>query len=179
MVGRKVESHKWSEGWTTAEFYTIYGTTYLFLLKEKGVSHERKNVYIHEMNDDGRVGIKREYHRWTEGWSTASFYSIGGTTYIFLLKKTGIDPQGNNVTIHEMKTGGAHAVAVDGYKEDDDGTFWICVKWGHDSPNNSDSKNPGNTPWFELERAIVKVNTNRLDGKERRFISIQPIMQPT
>ena len=69
-------------------------------------------------------------------------------------------------------SGGAHAVVVDGFKEDDDGTFWICVKWGHDSPNNSDPDNPTNPPWFKLEE-----NIGNLDGKQRKFISIRPRRQ--
>ena len=68
-VGEKVESRHWSEGWTTANFYTIDDTTYLFLLKERGTDHEGNNVYIYEMKSDGTVGKKRDYELWSEGWS--------------------------------------------------------------------------------------------------------------
>jgi hypothetical protein len=177
-VGAKVESHLWSEGYTTLKFYTHRGTTYLFMLKETELSPEGKNVYIYVMNSDGTVGKKREYRRWSEGWTMANFYYNGANTYLFLLKETGTATDGNNVHIYKIKSGGAHAVVVDGFKEED-GRFWICCKWGDPSPNNSDPNNPSDPPWFELEKSIGKINTNPLDGVERRFISIQPIRQLT
>jgi hypothetical protein len=72
----------------------------------------------------------------------------------------------------DRTSGGAHAVVVDGFKEDDDGTFYVCVKWGHDSRYNSDPDNPADPPWFNLEG-----NIGNLDGNLRKFISIRPQRQ--
>jgi hypothetical protein len=48
-VGKRVVGYKWTEGWTTSEFYEINDESYLFLLKEKGFSASNKNVHIHKM----------------------------------------------------------------------------------------------------------------------------------
>lgn len=69
-----------------------------------------------------------------------------------------------------------HAMVVDGFKEDDDGKFSVCVKWGHPDPRgyNSDPEHPTDpgAPWFDLEGPIG----NR-DGTLRRLITIRPRRQ--
>ena len=109
-VGSRVPNgtYRWGEGWTTAEFFKSGAQTYLFLLKEKGYDADGKNVHIHAMNADGTVGgrVPKGTYKWGEGWTTAEFYTIGGQTYLFLLKERGYDAEGNNVHIHAMDIDG-------------------------------------------------------------------------
>lgn len=72
----------WTTGWTTASFYTIYGTTYLFLLKQGN-----GRVHIHRMNDDGTIGPRVWNRDWSSGWTTAEAFTVGTATYLFLLKE--------------------------------------------------------------------------------------------
>jgi hypothetical protein len=163
----------WTTGWTAANFYTItdpstgQDTTYLFRLKETPEGRNERNVAIHEMGS-GAPGRTVETRRWSPGWTTAEFYTISGKTYLFLLKENQLDPHGNNVTTHEMKEKcDGHAVVVDGFEEDNDGKFSICLKYGANSPHNSTVG--GDPKWVELEKHI-----HDLDGEQRRFIRIEP-----
>jgi len=173
-VGSQIMAYDWSEGWTTVKIYSFGADSYLLLLKGKGVGRDEKNVHIHLMQSDGKVGSLVDAYKWSEGWTTANIFTIidKSTSYLLLLKENGVDEDGKNVHIHQIKSTEGHAIVVDGYKEDDDGTFWICCKWGGDSPNNSDQTQSTNPPWFELEKDI-----GNLDGEKRMFISIQPLRQ--
>jgi hypothetical protein len=55
--------------------------------------------------NNGTVGSRVENHKWTEGWTTANFYTIGSKTYLFLLKERGAGADGNNVHIHQIRNG--------------------------------------------------------------------------
>ncbi len=105
-IGNRILDVKWTEGWTTAEFYRINNETYLFLLKEKGLSNSGKNVHIHRMNNDGTVGDRIATYKWSEGWTTARFYKLRGQTFLFLLKEQGLSGVGKNVHIHRMNNDG-------------------------------------------------------------------------
>ncbi len=104
-VGQEIDRHDWSKGWTTAEFYTIGGVTYLLLLKKgKGM------VHIHRMNTDGTVGPQIITYDWSTLWTTAEFYTIGGITYLFLLKESdGV------VNIYRINTDGTVGAQVRAY----------------------------------------------------------------
>ena len=67
-VGRKIGTHKWTERWTTAEFFTMGSKTYLFILKAKGTASDGKNVHIYEMNSDGTLGRNVDNRKWREDW---------------------------------------------------------------------------------------------------------------
>ncbi|MEM9204399.1 MAG: hypothetical protein AAGC53_22380 [Actinomycetota bacterium] len=91
-----VFTNRWSSGWTTAEFFSVGGRTFLFLLKESnGV------VHLHEMNGDGTAGDLIRTHDWSSGWTTAEFFSVGGRTFLFLLKESN-----GVVHLHEMNGDG-------------------------------------------------------------------------
>ena len=101
-IGSKIATYKWSGGWTLVEFYTIGFTTYLFLYKKNGTGTDNKNVHVHKMKSNGKVGAKIDACKWTSGWTTAKFYNVGIMTYLFLLKKSGNGSDNKNVHIHEM-----------------------------------------------------------------------------
>jgi hypothetical protein len=105
-VGAQIQVLKWTSGWTTAEFYRLGNTTYLFLLKRMGAGSDGKNVHIHKMNSDGTVGAQIEAHKWDRGWTTVNFYKVGNTTYCFALMKSGAGSDGKNVHIRKIKPNG-------------------------------------------------------------------------
>jgi thermolysin len=115
-IGTKIAAYKWTEGWTTANFYTIGAKTYAFLLKEKGTGSDDKNVHIHEVNANGTIGTKIAAYKWTEGWTTANFYTIGAKTYAFLLKEKGTGSDDKNVHIHEVNANGTIGTKIAAYK---------------------------------------------------------------
>lgn len=115
-VGDKVAEYKWTEGWTNVEFYTIGGQAYLFLLKEEGYSSSNKNVHIHKVDRDGSVGDRIADYRWTEGWTNVEFYTIGGTTYLFLLKEKSYGSSNKNVHIHKMNDDGTVGNGIEDFK---------------------------------------------------------------
>jgi hypothetical protein len=115
-VDEKIKDYKWSQGWTTVQFYTINNQTYLFLLKETGSSGSSKNVHIHKMNNDGMVGTRIEDHKWTGGWTSAKFYTINNQTYLFLLKKKGLSGSNKNVHIHKMNNDGTVGTRIEDHK---------------------------------------------------------------
>ncbi len=64
-------------------------------------------VHIHEMDNAGRVGARRDTRTWTSGWTTARTYNIGTKHFLFLLKEfTG------EVHIHEMNSDGSVGAEV-------------------------------------------------------------------
>ena len=88
-IGALKGYYQWTNGWTSAGFYTAGSDTYLFILKAKGFGSDGNNVHIHKMNSDGTLGNQVEAHRWTEGWTTAQLYTTGSNkTQLFCLKKT-------------------------------------------------------------------------------------------
>lgn len=91
----KTQRYNWSSDWTSSEFYTIDGNTYLFLLKcVNGL------VHVHKMGDDF-VGREIERHDWANGFTNVRFYEINNQTFMFHLKS------GDGVFhIHEMNNNG-------------------------------------------------------------------------
>ncbi len=116
IVGERVEDYKWSEGWTSSEFYRVNNQTYLFLLKQKDLSGSKKNVHIHRMNNDGSVGSKVTDYKWSKGWTNTEFYTVNGQTYLFLLKQKGLSGSQKNVHIHKMNIDGTVGERVKDYK---------------------------------------------------------------
>jgi len=115
-VGALIASYKWSEGWTTAFAYTAGGAPYLFLLKASGFAPDRNNVHIHKFNSDGSVGDQVSAYKWSEGWTIAVPYVVGGAPYLFLLKASGFGHDGNNVHIHKFNSDGDFGDRVASYK---------------------------------------------------------------
>ncbi len=82
-IGPDVCADAWTAGWTTAEFYEIAGTTYLFLLKR-----DDGTVHIQRMNPDGGVGERVATYDWSDGWSVVRPFYVGSSPYLFHLKTT-------------------------------------------------------------------------------------------
>src|SRR5688500_4503073 len=76
-IGDRIDSYKWSEGWTTVFTYTVGSRQFLFLLKASGFASDDKNVHIHGLNADGTVGDRVASYKWTEGWTAAFAYTTG------------------------------------------------------------------------------------------------------
>ena len=114
-VGSKIKTYKWSEGWTQAKIFKVGGNVFLFLLKEIGAGSDGKNVHIHRINADGSVGTKIATYDWTSGWTTAEFYQVGSTTYLFLLKKSGTGSDNKNVHLHKMNSDGKVGTKIAAY----------------------------------------------------------------
>ncbi len=153
-VGDRVASYDWTAGWATVEFFVAGGTTYLFLLKESGTGADGNNVHIHQMNNDGSVGARAASYDWTRGWTTASFYETGGSTYLFLLKASGSGADGNNVHIHRMGADGSVGAKVDAHN-------WSSA-WTHAEPYTQ-----GGTLYLFLHKlynGIVHVHSINADG---------------
>lgn len=107
-VGSIVVTYDWRSGWTSAAFYTIGGTTYLFLLKKGDGA-----VHIHRMQTDGKVGARRATYDWSSGWTQVKPFWVpqaDGTVrhFLFLLK---VD--GGAVHIHRLKDDGTVGTRVD------------------------------------------------------------------
>lgn len=115
-LGSRVERQSWTSGWTTALPYTVGGQSFLFLLKAQGYGSDGNNVHLHRMEADGGVGARLASEKWTQGWSTAAFFSAGGNLYLFLLKKTGYASDRNNVHIHRMNADGTIGPKVAAYR---------------------------------------------------------------
>lgn len=95
--GRAIDRREWSDGWTQAVPYTSGGKQFLFFLKE-----ETGAVDIHEVAAAvaapatwsptvkrvaaGEIGSLVKHYDWARGWSSACFFSVGGVTYLFLIK---------------------------------------------------------------------------------------------
>jgi hypothetical protein len=105
-VGERVASYAWTEGWTTAKFLVVGDETRLFLLKEQGFGADGNNVHVHRVERGGTVGERTASYRWDEGWTTASFFTVDGQAYLFLLKERGYGDDDNNVHIHRVERDG-------------------------------------------------------------------------
>ena len=115
-VGDLVATYKWTEGWSTAIAYVAGGAPYLFLLKAWGFGRDGNNVHIHKLNNDGTVGDRVAAYKWTQGWTTALVYVVGGAPSLFLLKVTGFGRDGNSAHIHALNNNGSVGSRVASYK---------------------------------------------------------------
>lgn len=66
----------------------------------------RGNVHIQQITGNGAVGRRAGTHQWTDGWTSVLTYSIGGSTYLFLLKRAGAGADGKNVHLHRFDPDG-------------------------------------------------------------------------
>ncbi len=116
VIQGEIYRANWTSGWTACETFAVNNNRYLFLLKEQGNGHDGNNVHIHKIATDGRVGSLVKSYSWTEGWSSAAFYQVNNTTYLFLLKKSGTGQDGKNVHIHKMNIDGSVGDSVAAYE---------------------------------------------------------------
>jgi hypothetical protein len=86
-VGDMVDSANWTDGWTTVEFFEAGGYTYLLALKREGKASDGRNVHVHRMNTNGSIGALAASYDWSEGWTQARPYTVGGVGYVLLLKE--------------------------------------------------------------------------------------------
>jgi hypothetical protein len=112
-IGEKLFTDNWTEGWTTAELYTINNSTFLFLLKEIGAGGDGKNVHIHKVEVTGEIGDRLSSLDWSAGWSTARFFEAEGRNYLFLLKASN-----GEVHIHNIQEKGKVGELVCAYDRD-------------------------------------------------------------
>ncbi len=103
----QIEAEMKKAGWTTVEFYSVNDQAFLFALRAAGYDDKNKNVCVYRIQDDGTLQKPPVFRdKWTEGWTTAKFYAVGGKTYLFILKAQGYDGSGNhNVHIYEIPGG--------------------------------------------------------------------------
>jgi hypothetical protein len=104
-VGRFVELHDWTSGWTTSDFFTAGNSTYMFLLKES-----TGDAHIHRVNSDGTIGTRVGDYDWTSGWSTARTFTVNGAPYLFLLKAAS-----GAVVVHKLNADGTVGTKVADY----------------------------------------------------------------
>ncbi len=112
----KIATHNWSSGWDTVQFFRTGGNTYLFLMKSSGFSSSSRNVHIHRMNSDGTVGERVIDYAWTQGWTNATFYTIGGDTYLKILSEQSTGGSGHNLHTHKMNDDGTVGNRISEYK---------------------------------------------------------------
>jgi len=105
-LGSEVKTYHWSSGWTTAFFYEVGSSSYMFFLKEGTGA-----VDIHRVNPSGTVGDLVEHYDWTKGWTSAFFYKVAGKPYMFFLKK-----KDGTVHIHRVNWDGRVGDKVDEYQ---------------------------------------------------------------
>jgi len=70
-----LEEHRWSPGWSVAQFYSLNGMTYLFLYKIDNAHR------TYQVNSDGTIGAMVS-ESGTIGYSTARFFTVGGQSYL-------------------------------------------------------------------------------------------------
>ena len=155
-IGDRVTDYKWGEGWTSAEFFTMGNQTYLFLLREKGLSGSKKNVHIHKINRDGSIGQRVKDYRWSSGWTSVDFYESGGETFLFLLKAKGAGASGDNVHIHKMNNNGTVGKRETGYRWTQG---WTSVDFG----KNGD------------ERFMVLLKKKGMSGKSGKNVHVERV----
>jgi hypothetical protein len=91
-VGKYVELHEWTDGWSSVETYSTAEGTFLLLLKAS-----TGDVHVHRMNSDGSVGPQIVDEQWTSGWTSARVFTRGSSKYLFLLKASTGDVHVNRV----------------------------------------------------------------------------------
>jgi hypothetical protein len=62
------------------------------------------------------VGDRVASYKWTQGWTTALIYVVGGAPSLFLLKVTGFGSDGNSAHIHALNNNGSVGARVASYK---------------------------------------------------------------
>lgn len=132
--GYQLDRRKWSPGWTSAVTYRPSSTTYLLMLKEA-----TGDVYVGELDEDGRLGGEVERHQWQPGWTTVETFQTSAGHYLFLGKvATG------EVHIHPLLPDGRVGSAIARYSwsvgwttaecfTDEPDTYLILLKEGDGS----------------------------------------------
>ena len=133
-----IQTENWSVGWSSAEFFTVAGASYVFLSKPDGTIH------INHVNSDGTIGALAQTYAWSDGWDNVSFYEENGTTYLVLFKSSNrllhiramnadgsvgtlmtettvpASPYGNPAMINAVKLGGSYYLEGAAYRANDD-----------------------------------------------------------
>ena len=115
VLDARVKTYSWTEGWTKARTYSVNGKHYLFILKEHGTGRSGHNAHIHVLNIDGTIGRRIYQRKWSSGWSSAEFYSIGNKTFFMRLKEKGNGDSGYNVHIDRVNVDGTIGSRVKSY----------------------------------------------------------------
>ncbi len=106
-IGECVQSHRWTEGWSSVAFYTAGDHVHLFVLKRVGFGSDGNNAHIYRLNADGTIGPRVASYRWAEGWTHALPYVAGGDPYLFLLREWGTTDDGFNAHVHRINANGS------------------------------------------------------------------------
>lgn len=103
-------------GWSTAEFYTINGKTFLFTLKyENGAAH------VNQMDPDGKLGLRIKEYNWSAGWTHVRPFTTSAGNYLFFLKS-----ESGLVHISKLNLDGTVGGQVAKY---DWGSGWVPEIW--------------------------------------------------
>jgi hypothetical protein len=85
-LSTRVYRGNWTSGWSNAEFFETGSNTYLLVQKTRGFASDDNNFHVYRMKSNGTVGAKKDQRRWSEGWTTLRFYTVGSKHYLFMLK---------------------------------------------------------------------------------------------
>jgi hypothetical protein len=173
---------RWTQGWTSAEFYEVGGRTILFLLKANGTGEDGHNVHLNVMNADGMVGERLESFAFSEGWTTVRAFRAAGHRYLTLLKASkGV------VQIHNIKgdgTLGSRVCSADrkSYSEDySTGSLapWGPVPWTSGWTTLEPIETPSGTFLFSLKEVLTGTQEKRAKiYRVRPMESVGPMVGP-
>ena len=85
-IGPRVDTKTWSGGWSLARTYAVNRQPYLFLLKSGDGEMHCHKFETQEYNA-GMIGELIDQRNWSEGWTSATTYTVGNATYLLILKK--------------------------------------------------------------------------------------------
>jgi hypothetical protein len=86
QLGPKVDSKDWTSGWTSIATYPSSAGPHLVLLKAQGDADDGKNVHVHPLMSNGKIGPKKWSYGWSAGWTLVRTYNAGDRAFLFLLK---------------------------------------------------------------------------------------------
>jgi predicted Zn-dependent protease len=74
------------------------------------------NVHVNCITNSGTLGARVERHSWSQGWTQAVPYSVGGQPHLFTLKELGLGRDDNNVQIYRIKDDGGIGERIEGHR---------------------------------------------------------------
>lgn len=80
-------SFEWQSGMTVVEPFSLCGSTYLLLVRAEGTAKDGHNIHVLRINENGRLGDCIDARTWTQGFTHARFYEVGGKPFAFFLKE--------------------------------------------------------------------------------------------
>jgi len=101
-IGRRVDSYRWTEGWTQLKSFQLGGITYLVTLKQNGRGESGDNLHMYHVKPDGSVGRIIQSSYIGQGYKILELFDVGGRQRMLWHKKRTVSRSGSYSIVYKI-----------------------------------------------------------------------------